>query len=158
MDDELLRKELLIGLQCSHEEEDWVVPLNLALQDVTAEQALRRPAPDAMGIWDIVLHLANWHENMVERIKTGEPSRPAQGAWPPPPSEPSEPAWAAAKERLFRSLADLKATLETATMDNILGSHYGLGDLLCRFIHNGYHIGQIVKIREILGPPLPNID
>jgi hypothetical protein len=29
-----------------------------------------------------------------------------------------------------------------------MGGPYGLADLLCRFIHNGYHIGQITKMRE----------
>ena len=29
------------------------------------------------------------------------------------------------------------------------GPPYGLGDLLCRFIHVAYHIGQITKLREV---------
>ena len=33
-------------------------------------------------------------------------------------------------------------------LDKINASPYGLGDLICRFTHNGYHLGQISKIRE----------
>jgi hypothetical protein len=41
--------------------------------------------------------------------------------------------------------------LETASMTQIENSKYGLPELLCRFIHAGYHIGQIIKMRELRG-------
>ena len=47
------------------------------------------------------------------------------------------------------ALAALQAYIETNTLDALAGSPYGLGDLLCRFIHNAYHIGQITKMREL---------
>lgn len=147
MNEEDLRKLLLIGLEYSYLHDDWVEPLEDALAGITADQARWRPA-DGMGIWDIVLHLAVWHENIVERVCSGETVGPAEGAWPPVPDVADEDAWTNAKGRLRRSLDSVRAMIETTPVSRLLAAPYGPGDLLCRFIHNGYHIGQIVKLRE----------
>ena len=155
MDEATFKKELLVGLEYSYLHDDWVHPLADVLAGVTADEAAWRPAPDAKGIWDIVLHLAVWTENIIERMKTGERARPAEGAWPPPPAVPDEAAWQQAQRRLWDALNALRIYMEENTLDQLAAGPYGLGDLLCRFIHNGYHIGQIVKMREILGASAP---
>ena|ERR1041385_297268 len=150
MDEQAFKHEVLTAFEYSYKHDDWVNPLDEALAGVTAEEAAWRPGPKGKGIWDIVLHLAVWNENIVERMKTGEASRPAEGAWPEPSPTRNEAAWQAAQQRLWDSLAALHAYIETNPLDSLKG-HYGLGDLFCRFIHNGYHIGQITKMRELRG-------
>ena len=152
MDDDAVRKDLLIGFEYSHLHDSWVNPLADALDGVTAEQAIWRPGPDMKGIWDIVLHMAAWNENIIERIGSGEIAYPpGRVAWPPPPSAPSDEQWLSAKTRLWDSLAALREMIETIPIIKIQESPYGIGDLLCRFIHNAYHIGQITKLRECQG-------
>ena len=151
VDDETLRKEILAGFEYSYQHDDWVTPLEEALERVTAEQALRKPHNSEKGIWDIVLHLAVWNEDIVERVRTGERCHPAEGAWPPSPSSPDGAAWEAAKKRLWDSLAAVTKMIETSPIETIQSSPYGLGDLFCRLTHNGYHIGQITKLREYEG-------
>lgn len=137
-----------IGFEYSYMHEEWIEPLEQVLDAVTAEGALRRPA-GGMGIWDIVLHLAVWNENIVDRIRTGEKSPPSEGAWPPHVETADEVAWSAAKDRLWQSLHAVDQLLQTCSLEDIQKSPYGLPDLLCRLTHNGYHIGQIEKMREI---------
>ena len=149
MDQEAVRRDVLIAFEYSYQHDDWVYPLADALAGVTAAEAAWRPGPDLKGIWNIVLHMAVWTENIVERMRSGEDAHPAEGAWPPPPAVPDEAAWEAAQRRLWDALAALHAYIETNTLDALAGSPYGLGDLLCRFIHNAYHIGQITKMREL---------
>jgi hypothetical protein len=48
------------------------------------------------------------------------------------------------------SLEAVADALRSMPMERILGLHYGLADLLCRYTHVGYHIGQITKLRECL--------
>src|SRR5205085_3867533 len=134
MDDDAVRKDLLIGFEYSHLHDSWVNPLADALDGVTAEQAIWRPGPDMKGIWDIVLHMALWNENIIERIESGQPVRPSEGAWPAPPSSPSDGEWERAKKRLWDSLAALRALLETAPISKLEAAPYGMGDLVCRFI------------------------
>jgi hypothetical protein len=166
MDEQAVQRDVLIAFEYSYKHDDWVNPLADALAGVTAAEAAWRPGPDLKGIWNIVLHMAVWTENIVERMRSGERVRPAEGAWPPPPADhpsgpgtraagdaaggyPDEAAWEAAQRRLWDALAALQAYIETNTLDALAGSPYGLGDLFCRFIHNAYHIGQITKMREL---------
>jgi hypothetical protein len=153
MDKQAVRRDVLIAFEYSYQHDDWVNPLADALAGVTAAEAAWRPGPGGKGIWDIVLHMAVWTENIVARMRSGEAVRPAEGAWPPPPAVPDEAAWEAAQRRLWDALAALQAFIETNTLDALAGSPYGLGDLFCRFIHNAYHIGQITKLRELRAAP-----
>jgi hypothetical protein len=148
VDGEAVKAAVLTALDYSYLHEDWVNPLAEALEGVTAEQAAWRPGPQEKGIWDIVLHLAVWNENIVERMRTGEKARPAEGAWPPLPAALDEQSWLQAKRRLWDSLDGLRNYLGSLPPEGLMSGPWGLGDLLCRFTHNGYHIGQITKLRE----------
>ncbi|HLK16719.1 MAG TPA: DinB family protein [Fimbriimonadaceae bacterium] len=151
MDEGEVRRQLAIGFEYSYTHDDWVTPLEAVLDGIDAATALRRPPPADKGIWDIVLHLAVWHEDIVIRVRTGQQSHPSEGAWPPPPDEPDPAAWEAAKTRLRAALVSVQRMIETTPLEQIMASPYSLGDLLCRFTHNGYHLGQITKLREMLG-------
>ena len=151
MDEKVLREAVLSGFEYSYLHDEWVTSLEEALGGITAVQALHRPSEGAKGIWDIVLHLAVWHEDIVVRVMTGELSRPAEGAWPSPPQVADEDAWNSAKKQLWSSLEAEREMIRTVPWQKIDKSPYGLADLICRFTHNGYHIGQIVKMRELSG-------
>jgi hypothetical protein len=144
------RKELAVAFEYAYRHDDWVTPIDEALDRVTPEQALWRTTPASKSIWEIVLHVAAWNENIVQRIESGAPVRPSEGAWPTLPSVTDEAAWAAAQARLRDSLDSIRQILETTPMSAIRESPFGVADLLCRFVHIGYHIGQITKLRECM--------
>lgn len=159
VDGQAVQWDVLIAFEYAYKEEDWVFPLADALAGVTAEEALWKPDPDdpeQTCIWQIVLHVAVWNENIVERMgqrTRNEPmGHPSEGAWPPLPNTLDEAAWEASKQRLWQSLTTLRTHIETTPIAALLD--YGtvgyshLDDLFCRFIHIAYHIGQITKMRE----------
>lgn len=148
MSDDDVRKDVLVAFEYCYLQDDWVNPLDKALAGLSVIDALRNNGQDTKCIWEIVLHLAVWNENIVNRMLSGEPSRPAEGAWPALPSVADDGAWKAAKSRLWSSLELVKSTIETAPFERLIGPPYGLPDLLCRFTHMGYHLGQITKLRE----------
>lgn len=150
MTEDDLRRDLLVAWEYTYMHDDWVNPVDEALSGVTPKEALWPPSPDGKGIWEIVLHLAVWNENIVERIETGQNTRPEEGAWPALPETTDDVAWESAKKRLTDSLESVRKMLETVPWENVEASPYGLPDLLCRFTHVGYHLGQITKIREVL--------
>src|SRR5947209_2286677 len=127
MDDQAFKRELLVAHEYSYVHDDWVHPLSEALTGLTAEEAAWRPGPDIKGIWDIVLHMAVWTENIIARIRSGESVRPIEGAWPPPPDSGDEQAWAAAQERLWDSLETLRQFMESNSLDTLASGPYGLG-------------------------------
>ncbi|MBL1149036.1 MAG: DinB family protein [Armatimonadetes bacterium] len=149
MSTDLLR-QLAVGWEYAYLHEDWTTPLSELLDGLDAAAALRHPSGESRSIWAIVLHLSVWNENIVTRVLTGENADPEEGAWPPLPPDPDDTAWEAAKIRLADSFAAVAHMLQTVTYAQIQDSPYGLPDLLCRYVHAGYHVGQIVKLRECL--------
>ncbi|MCW5936793.1 MAG: DinB family protein [Fimbriimonadaceae bacterium] len=147
MDEPALVKELAVAWEYTHAHDEWVEPLERLLSGVTAEQAAERQRPDEPGIWEIVLHLATHNEDMVERVRTGRPTVKPQGDWPPLPSVKGEAEWGEAKARLVESVRALGEMIERTPLAQIQASPYGLADLLCRYTHMGYHLGQITKMR-----------
>src|SRR5205814_3077013 len=97
MDEQAVRRDVLIAFEYSYKHDDWVNPLADALAGVTATEAAWKPGPNSKGIWDIVLHMTVWTENIVLRMESGERVRPAEGAWPQPPAVPDEAGWEEAK-------------------------------------------------------------
>lgn len=150
MEDRALIEDLRVAFEYTHVHDDWVTPLPEALADVTVEEALYQIADDdSEPIWRIVLHLAKWNENIVDRILQQDTSNPNEDRhWPALPLALDEDAWKAARQRLDDSITAIDSLLRSATLAQILESEYGLPDLLCRYTHMGYHIGQITKIRE----------
>jgi len=159
VDGQAVQRDVLIAFEYAHNEDDWVFPLADALDGVTAQAALWKPDPNdpaSRCIWQIVLHMAAWNENIVERMgqrTRNEPmGHPSEGAWPSLPNTLDEVAWEASKQRLWKSLAALRAHIETtpttAMLDQGTVGYSQLADLFCRFTHIAYHIGQITKMRE----------
>lgn len=142
-----VKHEIAVAFEYSYQHDAWVEPLETVFDGLTAEQAARRLVPNSTTIWEIVLHLALWHENMIDRIETGQPIHPPV-AWPPTPETANEAEWEEAKMRLRDALESVREIIEREPLDK-LASHYGLADLLCRATHNGYHLGQIIKMREL---------
>jgi len=154
-----VRRDVLIAFEYAHNEDDWVFPLADALAGITAEEAVWKPDPNDTEfrcIWRIVLHMTAWTNNIVERMAQrmrGErPGKPPAGSWPPLPASPDVAAWEDAQRLLWESLSALRAHIEATPPVVMLeqgnAGYSQLSDLLCRLIHNAYHIGQITKMRE----------
>jgi hypothetical protein len=153
-----LRRDVLIGFEYSYLHDSWVNPLSEALADVTAQEAVWRPAPDAKCIGEIVLHMSVWNENGVWLLHGNLPRKPPEGDWPLLPMPLEEAGWEGIQTRLWNSLAAIRAALEQISIPALLTHPEGaygspLAEILCRFAHNAYHIGQITKMRECLPTP-----
>lgn len=157
MDVQAVQRDILLAFEYSYSHDDWVYPLADALAGVTAQEALWKPGPGVKGIWDIVLHMTAWTDNIGQRIQGRNRCRPPEGAWPPLPAILDEMAWEEAQQRLWGALNSLRTLIEVTPPTVLLDcpDEHGsfLADLLCRFIHNAYHIGQITKMRECMVAP-----
>ncbi len=149
MDDVEVMKQVQIAFEYTYLHDDWVTPLSELLDGVSLEEALWKPSPESNSIWRIVLHTAKWNENIVDRVEHRDSARPGEDAhWPQLPDPADEQGWQDAQARLKRSFELVANMLANASLEKIQASRYGLGDVLCRFTHIGYHFGQITKIRE----------
>lgn len=155
IDSEIVRDDTLIAIKYSHDEDDWVTPLAEALEGVSAEDAEWTPvipSDKVKSIWEIVLHMALWTENMLVRMHGDPKARPEEGSWPSMPKDRSEEAWEAAKARLIEAVESLRREVKSGDMAVLTTPIEGWGnlleDILCRTIHNAYHIGQITKMKQ----------
>lgn len=151
--------------QCkrAHDGDPWHgSPLKANLEGVTAEQAARRPPGGAHSIWELVLHVTGWR-NEVARRATGQPAaEPPAGDWPEV-GDPTAARWQealAALDAAHRHLVTVIAGLSDDTMlqptndprNRELGTGVTYYELLHGVVqHDAYHSGQIAILRKVLG-------
>jgi uncharacterized damage-inducible protein DinB len=111
------RDRLLDALRRTHDGQPWHGPSRAeVLRDVTVADATYRAAPDAHTIWEIVLHMRSWTEEVLRRARGGVPDEPERGDWPPVPDPADESAWRATLRSLDAAHAALLA--QVAAMDD----------------------------------------
>src|SRR5687768_14793615 len=106
-------ENLLAALRHAHDGDPWHGPSRAAvLADVSARDAAGRPPGGVHTIWELVLHMAAWTDEVTRRLRGSTPQLPAQGDWPPMPPTPSETEWAAARGALNAAHREVVSTLE----------------------------------------------
>ena len=147
----------------AHDGDPWHgSPVKAILEGVTAAQAATRPPNGAHSIWQLVLHMTGWRNEVAERA-TGKPAgEPAAGDYPGV-GDPTPARWNAAlaaldgsHERLAQVVRDmsdehlLKPTNDPRSRPLGIGVSYY--ELLHGIVqHDAYHAGQIAILKKILG-------
>jgi uncharacterized damage-inducible protein DinB len=147
----------------AHDGDTWHgSPIKDILKGVTAEQASRRLPNGAHSIWELVLHVTGWR-NEVARRATGERSgEPAAGDWPAP-GDPTPERWTAALAALDDSYEQLVKVVRGMSDEHLLtptndprnrplGTGVSYYELLHGIVqHDAYHAGQIAIVKKALG-------
>jgi uncharacterized damage-inducible protein DinB len=155
-----LREQLRKG----YSDDPWHGPAtDELLRGVAAAEAAARPVPGAHSLWEIVLHMTAWQNEVRRRLGGREPSLPEEGDWPEI-GETSETAWRRDRKRLGASLAELLEVLagfreqdldrpggSLSDRDPALGTGVTLRAMVHGLVqHNAYHSGQIALLRRAL--------
>lgn len=146
---------LLNQMAANHNEPNWFVPIDRALQGLTIEQAREKPG-DSNSIWEIVNHLIFWNERYLQRFKGNSPHQKVESNDETFENKNGQD-WEAAKDKLFAILTDWDTVLKDAEGSIFeISAHEDRHDpwysVLAHInIHNAYHIGQIVEIRKSKG-------
>jgi len=152
---------LVEQLEREHAGEPWHGPSLVGiLTGIGPEQAAARPLADAHTIWELVLHITAWKNEVRNRLH-GEPAGdPSEGDWPDPPAAPSADAWREALDALeeaHRALVDtitrlrdpqlFERTNDPRTDEGGSGNDYfQLVDGILQ--HDAYHSGQIALLKK----------
>lgn len=67
-------------------------PIYDILADVTFETAFEKPVNGAHSIAEVLLHMASWTEEVIDRLNGMSANTPVSGDWPAPGS-PDEEKW-----------------------------------------------------------------
>jgi uncharacterized damage-inducible protein DinB len=140
----------------------WYGPsIAQVLDGVTARQAASRPIPQAHSIWEIVLHLTAWVNEVRRRLETGVWRLPEVGDWPEVTATTGK-AWQEAIDGLLKAhdqLIRLLQALEETRLDETLGQErdapLGTGvsysvTLHGLLQHDAYHLGQVTLLKKRL--------
>ena len=126
------------------------------LSGLTLEQVKQRSTEQSHSIYDELWHAARWQSIVVTRDKRLYETGQGGELYPPHPPE-QEKEWTAL---VTEFLSGLEQALEWASSPKKLGVEVEIGvtmahDLHSLAVHNAYHMGKIVAIRQTIGawPP-----
>ena len=153
---------LLTQYIASHDGDPWYGSSRTRLlRGVSARDAAATPIPGGHSIWQLVLHMTAWTEEVQRRLDGADPAMPARGDWPEVPA-PTDAAWRAARAALTRAHAKLARSMESLppqrlsrpvgkTREPSLGSGVTIGGMLVGLAqHDAYHTGQIAQLKQLL--------
>ena len=158
---EILR--IIDELRREHEGDPWHgSPLREILGGIDAKQAASKPLPGAHSVWELVLHVTGWKNEVARRVGGAPAGLPDEGDWPDV-GEPTEDRWQAALGRLedaHRGLISAIAALPEARLfeptndprNRPLGAGVPYYVLLHGIVqHDVYHAGQIALLKKSTG-------
>jgi uncharacterized damage-inducible protein DinB len=147
-------------LEREHSGDPWHgSPLSVILEGISHEQAAAARLAGAHSIWELVLHITGWKNEVRHRL-SGAPARePEHGDWPPVGS-PTAERWIEAREKLELSHRLLVSAVKdfpepklfipsNDARDRERGVGVSYYELLHGIVqHDVYHAGQIAILKK----------
>lgn len=142
-----LRSVLLEQLRTTHNQKDWFVPVSVAVDGVTAEQAKWTDGSGNHSVGQLTNHLLFWNGRELAKLK-GEPAEKFSGNNDETFNNFDSKRWNDTVKQLDRVMTELEKLVETADDKKLQSwaseiAHVGM--------HNAYHVGQIVFVRKLQG-------
>jgi uncharacterized damage-inducible protein DinB len=154
-------ERLIDQLRRAHDGDPWHgSPVTEILKDVTAQQAAWRPPNGAHSIWELVLHMTGWRNEVADRVRGKPASEPAAGDYPEV-GDPTPARWTAALGALDAAHRRLVVVTRDLSDDEIfrptndprkraLGTGATVYELLHGIVqHDAYHAGQIAILKRV---------
>lgn len=127
-----------------------------ALKGLAWETAGRIPEGGRHSVFQIVNHMIYWQDIYLRRVAGWEapsPKAPSDG-WPGDQAPKDEAEWLETIKRFSTGVREARHLAEGEDFDTARLSFYGMTveeGLGLLAVHNSYHTGQIVTIRQMLG-------
>ena len=142
-----LKSILLEQLKTTHNNKDWFVPANIAVQGLTAEQATWTDGKGNHSIGQLANHLVFWNLQVLAKFK-GETPAKFSGNNDETFDKFDAKTWNDTVQQLDQVLNDLEKWVETADESKLKEEAQRFTRIST---HNAYHIGQIIYVRKEQG-------
>jgi hypothetical protein len=142
-----LRSVLLEQLRTTHNEKDWFVPINVAVEGLTAEQANWKDGSGNHSVGQLTYHLLFWNRRELAKFK-GQPEAKFSGNNEETFDNFDSKKWNDTTKELDQVMTELEKIVET-TDDAKLATW--ASEIAHIGTHNAYHVGQIVFVRKLQG-------
>lgn len=140
------RQVLLEQLKSTHNAKNWFVPINTAVEGLTATQAAWKDKGNHSS-GQLTYHLLFWNERQLKDFR-GEKNDNFSGNNEETFNNFSEKQWVETVKRLDQVLTAIEKWVETAPDDQLAKHAATLANISA---HNAYHTGQIVSVRKAQG-------
>jgi uncharacterized damage-inducible protein DinB len=142
-----LREVLLEQLHTTHDNEDWYVPINIAVEGLTPDQAKWTDGHGSHSVGQLVNHLAFWNERNLERFE-GKPPGAYNGNNDETFNSFDSKTWAETVKRLDNVMKAWEKAVAEADDAKIAAEASRIAHVGA---HNAYHLGQIMYVRKLQG-------
>jgi uncharacterized damage-inducible protein DinB len=142
-----LKSILLEQLKSTHNAEDWFVPIDVALQGVSADQAKWTPGSGGHSVGQLANHLLFWDARALARFK-GETPPKFGGNNDETFNDFDAKQWNDTVKNLDQVLTDFEKAIEAADDKTIEANASLIAHVSA---HNAYHVGQILYVRKLQG-------
>lgn len=128
------------------------------LEALTLQQVSQRPPGAPHSLYEELWHLVYWQDFLLERAQGRQPKVPAHAgeSWPGRAGPESEAAWQRLVADLMRGLDTARDLAREPGRTEELGEARTPGGVLETLaVHNAYHFGRMVLLRQLMGlwPP-----
>jgi len=142
-----LKEVLLEQLKTTHNNKDWFVPANVAVEGLTPEQANWTDGKGNHSVGQLAYHLVFWNQQELAKFKGEQPAK-FSGNNDETFDKFDAKSWAATVKQLDDVMTALEKAVEQADDAKLskwasMIAHVGT--------HNAYHIGQMIYVRKEQG-------
>jgi uncharacterized damage-inducible protein DinB len=142
-----LKEVLIEQLRTTHDQEDWFVPINIAVEGLTPQQANWTDGHGNHSIGQLVNHLAFWNERNLDQFEGRKPSA-YSGKNDETFSSFDSKTWPETVKRLDRVMEGWERAVEQADDGKLRAAASQIAHIGA---HNAYHLGQIIYVRKLQG-------
>ena len=142
-----LKGVLLEQLRTTHNKQDWFVPVTVAVEGLTAEQAKWTDGKGNHSVGQLVNHLLFWDRRALAQFK-GEAPGKFSGNNDETFNNFDAKQWMATVKQLDEVMTAWEKAVEAADENKLAKEASTIAHVGA---HNAYHIGQIVYVRKLQG-------
>ena len=142
-----LKSVLLRQLKTTHTQKDWFVPANIAVEGLTAKQAMWTDGSGNHSVGQLAYHLVFWNERLLKSFRN-EPKDKFSGNNDETFNSFDEKSWDATVKKLDEVLSSWEKEIKNADEAKLEEWYENIANMNT---HNAYHTGQIIFLRKLQG-------
>jgi hypothetical protein len=134
-------------LKTTHNNQQWFVPINKSLEDVTPEQATWLDESGNHSIGQLANHIAFWNERQLMKFND-QPEKEFSGNNDETFNAFDKASWDKTVKKVDSVMVAFEKAVEAADEAKLKEWYPTLANISA---HNAYHTGQIIYIRKMKG-------
>lgn len=142
-----LKSVLLRQLKTTHTQKDWFVPANIAIEGLTAKQAMWKDGSGNHSAGQLTFHLVYWNERLLKQFNN-EPVEKFSGNNEETFYKFDEKQWSDLIKKLDDILTAWEIAIKNADETKLNDWYENIANMNT---HNAYHTGQIIYLRKLQG-------